>query len=228
MEFAKVVPRHPATFSVQLAPLLSSLIHSTPHPRGPVLDPMAGIGRHHLATHYNELEPEWAAQCPGPNVTIADARHLPYPSNTFPVVITSPVYGNRMSDHHNARDDSTRNTYRHTLGRPLHRYNTGQLQWNTGNHLGNTYKSLHEEIWREVLRVLMPGGVFILNVKDHYRKYVLQPVTHWHDSFLRSLGLSKMISRYVSTPGNRYGENGELRVDGESVIVYGKSAELFT
>jgi hypothetical protein len=53
------------------------------------------------------------------------------------------------------------------LGRPLTPGNSGALQW------GEEYRALHVAVWTECRRVLKPGGIFVLNVKDHIRGGVL-------------------------------------------------------
>lgn len=73
-----------------------------------LLDPFAGVGRAHqlstsrIHTVGVELEREWAQQHPG--TIIGDSRFLPFADNTFQVIATSPCYGNRMSDNHNAQE----------------------------------------------------------------------------------------------------------------------------
>lgn len=74
-----------------------------------VLDPFAGVGRiHDLPRRYAEttgveIEPEWAA-CRERTIH-GDATALPEEwAGRFDVVATSPCYGNRIADHHEARD----------------------------------------------------------------------------------------------------------------------------
>lgn len=219
---------------------------------------MAGVGA--LAWYLarplvcsNELEPEWASQCPGP-VTMADARRLPYADASFDAIATSPTYGNRMADHHQAtercracggtgrtngdrhgdvcakcagagRRAHVRHTYRHYLGRPLTEANTGQMHW------GPTYRDVHHAIWAECVRVVRPGGRLVVNVKDHYRTLtrgqlpVLQPVVHWHAMTLVGLGLGCAARRRVPCPGQRHGANGHARVDHEWVLVFDKPGD---
>lgn len=99
--------KHPAKYSKAILPVLENWIDGS----GPVLDPMAGTGR--LASidpyaYLNELEPEWADLCretyPSARVTCGDARHMPYDDGDFLTICTSPTYGNRMADHHNAAE----------------------------------------------------------------------------------------------------------------------------
>ena len=82
----------------------------------------------------------------------------------FDGICTSPTYGNRMADSHDAKDGSSRNTYTHKLGRKLDVNNSGKMQW------GNEYKKLHTKAWNECFRVLKNDGVFILNFKNHIKK----------------------------------------------------------
>lgn len=210
--------RHPAVYSKTL---FSTVVEWTTGDEDRILDPMAGVGT--LATvipgvFLNELEPEWARQCQGyfgvGGVTISDARHLPFPDGAFVGAITSPTYANRMADHHEARDSSRRNTYRHTLGRPLHPANTGQLQW------GEAYREMHRQIWAEVWRVV--SGWFILNISDHIRKGVVIPVANWHLDTCLEQGFLLLEDRKVSTPRQRYGANGDLRVDHERMLLFAR------
>lgn len=64
---------------------------------------------------------------------------MPYKDTFFDAICVSPVYGNRVSDSHNAKDGSKRVTYTHMLGRKLTDGNTGCLQW------GEKYKQAHQE-----------------------------------------------------------------------------------
>jgi len=119
-----------------------------------------------------------------------------------------------VADHHEARDISPRHTYRHVLGRPLTPGNSGAMQW------GEEYRALRVAVWTECRRVLKPGGIFVLNVKDHIRGGVLQEVSNWHAVTLLILGFVCTRRIHVPCPGQRHGANGHLRVDDESVILF--------
>ena len=73
-----------------------------------VLDPYAGVGRVHelrergFETVGGELEPEWAAS--SDHTIVADALAFPADDGAFDAVLTSVVWGNRMSDSHDARE----------------------------------------------------------------------------------------------------------------------------
>lgn len=180
-----------------------------------VLDPFAGIGKVHslgLRSVGVELEPEWAHQH-RQNI-VHDSRTPPFPNDFFDGVITSPAYGNRMADHHEAKDASKRITYRHKLGRPLTPGNSGMMQW------GAEYRTLHRRVWAECRRVTVPGGFFILNISDHVRGGEVVPVTGFHDGVLRALKYEPIHEVKVETPRMRYGQNHEARVGHEYVILY--------
>jgi tRNA G10 N-methylase Trm11 len=170
-----------------------------------VLDPFAGIGGIHYLDQFGfptvgvEIEPEWAAA--HPRTVQGDATMLPFADEVFPFVITSPCFGNRMADHHDAQDGSYRRTYKHCLGRDLSRANTGAMQW------GSAYRTIHAVAWYEVWRVTRPGGVFVLDSKDHIRDHQRQHVTHWHYRVLTGLGFSLAEVIEPEVPGFKFGEN---------------------
>lgn len=211
--------RHPAKYTDKFIPEFTTLLSGCKR----VIDPMAGTGKlGYIVEHgfdgevyVNELESEWAMQAPPwCHVTACDAEHLPYLDNYFDGACTSPTYGNRMADHHNARDGSRRNTYTHALGRKLTEGNTGVMQW------GRDYCIKHKAIWTELRRVLCDGAVFVLNISDHIRKGRRVRVTLWHILCLRSLGFEIVEHRRIPTPRLRFGANADKRVDYESIIVF--------
>lgn len=179
---------------------------------------MAGIGSSGIpGLICGELEPEWARQCPAPAL-VHNATAMPFPGGSIGAIVTSPTYGNRMADHHEARDTSHRNTYRHQLGRPLAPANTGQFQW------GPAYRALHLSIYAECHRVLMSGGQLVVNVKDHIRKGQVQHVTSWHMGAMLDTGFRRDWGQEVECPGNRNGAGAHLRVDHEYVMVFTRLA----
>lgn len=229
-----------------------------------VLDPFAGVGRAKLQAALGfaaftvvgvELEAEWRGDDP---LTVAgDATRLdPEWSGAFDAVFTSPCYGNRMADHHEAKDPcavcrgsgctvesclaahpddgqdhglcpacggsglSKRHTYRHYLGRMPSARSAAVLQWTDPG-----YTVLHGMAIREMVRVVRPGGLVVVNMANHLRTLkpggpqVEQLVVEWWVRALLSHGLKLEEVRRVATPKQRHGANGEARVEGEAVIV---------
>lgn len=211
--------KHPAKYSDPLLPIFESLLAEL-QGDSKVLDPFAGTGKIHLLpfdTYGVEIEPEWARM--HPKTVCADSCDMPFESESFDAICTSPTYGNRMSDHHNAKDTSSRNTYTHTLGRQLSDNNSGKMPW------GDSYKELHQKVYLECFRVLRPGGSFILNIKNHIRHGVEVDVTAWHIEALESLEFRLEVSQQIPLPGNRFGANGVMRVPYESVILFKKGID---
>ncbi len=211
----QAVPPHPAGYTAALLPVMARYLSGCWR----VLDPFGGVGGVFRLSAWLpgaqfeavEIEPEWAAA--DARITQGSALALPWPVGYFDAVATSPTYGNRMADHHEARDDSKRHTYRHALGRPLSTDNAGALQWGEG------YRRFHRQAWAEARRVLRPGGLFVLNCKDHFRRGELQPVTAWHIAELERQGFALVDRVQVATPGQRHGAHGGLRVNYETVAV---------
>ena len=211
---------HPAVFS---DPVLEEINILLPI-RGTVLDPFAGTGRiHELATEARqtigvEIEPEWA---------LLDERTIegnaldltgttPIQLESIDAIATSPTYGNRLADSHRAADPDARRSYTHDLGRPLHPDNSGALQW------GPVYRLFHRDAYREAIKVLKPGGRFVLNISDHIRDGRPQGVPLWHVGVLMQLGLEWIVCLPVTTDRLRQGAHSELRADVEYVVALEK------
>jgi len=214
----KPVNAHPARYSKELLPIFARVLSDKKR----ILDPFSGTGERLKAifpcAFLNELEPEWTAITPE-RAICGDALALAFKSNSFDAVATSPTYGNRMADDFEDRKPEKkykRNTYRHVLGRKLSPNNTGAMQW------GAKYRTAHESAWREVWRVLSPGGVFVLNISDHMRGKKRAKVAAWHFRTVRALGFQLVEAHSIKTKRNRQGQNGGARVKCEFVFVFKK------
>jgi len=255
---------HPAKWSATVLDVLADMVEAEHQLLGRkvnVLDPFAGRGRGELAqalAAYGvehrvwgiELQSEWAGT--DALTLVGDATRLkPEWTGMFDIVATSPCYGNRMADKHDAQDRCTacdgsgcsvptcagghpddghdhrrcptckghglswRNTYAHSLrrqGGELIRGSAAGLQW------GAQYRLLHKDAITEMLRVLVPGGLVLVNMKNHVRDGDEQLVVEWWVNELLVRGCKLQEVRPVTTPGNGYGANGQTRVDSEHII----------
>lgn len=220
--------KHPATFGWNILAVLDEVTAVRRDIRV-VLDPFAGVGT--LAAAWEgkrypnviglELEPEWADQHPSTlcgSVLEVDIEWIVRQGpERVDAIVTSPCYGNRMADHHEARDESVRHTYRHYLGHALTPGSAAAMQW------GPDYMTFHRAAWQAVTPLVRDQGWFILNIKDHVRGGRVMPVSAWHRATLRSLGWKLEEDRLVGAPGQRHGENGGLRVEFEHVMVFRKA-----
>ena len=276
------LPNHPAKYSAPILPVLGQEFdrwYGSGFTFNPVrvLDPFGGVGGiHYIKKHSlwhekilsigSELEFGWAIQGlidrdPNGPMVQADALSLPFPDRSIHAVITSPCYGNRMADHHEAKDAcsechgsglgepimaemrtfggehaktvvteweackkckgkglSVRNTYTHQYGEKLRPESAAVMQW------GTAYRNFHFDAWKEVGRVLRPGGLFLLNCSDHIRKGEVQEVTQWHIDCIKELDFKVQHIVPVETKRQKQGANGDKRVDTESVAVFLKEA----
>lgn len=207
--------KHPAKYTTEILYAITDIlsrynVHN-------VLDCFAGTGRIHSIPFHTigvEIEPEWARMHPA--TIIANAMNLPFQSGTFDAVCTSPTYGNRMADSHNARDGSRRITYTHIIGRELHQNNSGKMQF------GIQYKTLHIIVWHECFRVIRNGGIMVLNFKNHIRNGAEADVFSWHIQQLIKTGFKLREVIQIKAGGMRYGSGRVLRIPYEYIATVQK------
>jgi len=207
--------KHPSKYSDALLPVFAKHLKKA----SKVLDPFAGTGKLKRiipSAILLEIEPEWAGVA---KAIIGDATKMPFKNGYFDAICTSPTYGNRMADHfidHQKNKKYTRNTYRHCLGRSLHKNNSGRMQW------GKKYQELHKKAWAECLRVLRENGILILNISNHIRAGEEIDVTTWHINTLKSIGFKLLYLYKIETPRQKMGANSKLRVLYESILIFEK------
>jgi hypothetical protein len=84
---------------------------------------------------------------------------------------------------------------------------------------GPVYRELHEAVWTECRRVLRRGGQLVLNCSNFIADRQLVVVTDWHVEYLITLGLTVVHRETVATPRFGLGQNQELRVETEDLVV---------
>lgn len=251
---------HPAKWSQSILDEMVSLVAEHAPPASHllrVLDPFAGVGRARLDAALNvnaddpaymidgvDLQPE--ARQVDPLTLTGDATALPDDwTGRYAVVVTSPVFGNRMGDHHQAEDRckacsgsgiwghqggattdrvcpackgagvSLRNTYAHSLRRAGGDLVAGSA---AGMQWGAEYRALHAQALREMRRVLVEDGLLLVNMSNHVRGKVEQLVAEWWVNEMIVQGNRLVEVRRVRTPRQGFGANGQVRVAGELVI----------
>ena len=236
---------HPAVYSKPILEHFDQIIDDRLFRKGDkppinVLDPFAGTGKIHtlarpglvsavgVEIQEQYVHPEmfgiedWVAD---PNTVLGDATDLAKSwTGLFHMVMTSPTYGNRFSDRHQAKDASKRRGYTHDLRRmtgdpalELHPSNTGRYAFHT-----KQYQELHAKAWREVWRVLRPGGWFVLNVSDVIKGGEVVDVAQWHHDLVTDIGFNTVKIIPVETRRLRYGRNSAARAAYEMIYVLEK------
>ena len=209
--------KHPAPFSLPIIDAIETELYRWGRPEL-VLDPFAGIGRiFALASSCDivgaEIQHRWARECLPQMIVVANAKALPFRPGTFDGIVTSPCYGNRFADHHNAKDGSERRSYKHDLGEDPHPDSAATLHWSPA------YRRAHRMYWAEILRVCRPGALLIINLSNHIRKDVERLVVEWHLVWFLSHGCQLLDVVPVETSRMRKGAHHRARVHNEFVLV---------
>ena len=219
---------HPAKYSAGLMPFAAAVVPEN----AKVLDPFGGIGGVFQMEEHGTFEIvclEIEAPKDGEDevtwdgldqrVRWGDATDLDgFSDGEFDAVVTSPTYGNKVALGSTPLfDAATRDDYASRLGRPLRENSTAAVRW------GPRYRDLHERAWDEAIRVLRPGGVFVLSCRDHQDTGEWKPVTGWHVNALMERGLILRSMAGFSATGNRRGMGTENAIgDSELIVVLDK------
>lgn len=246
---------HPAKWSQAVLDAIGDVVYELLPDGGRVLDPFAGVGIERLAKAVGddslvvgvELEQEWLPE--GGDMVQANSVQLPFRAASFDALATSPAYGNRMADNHEAKDAcktcrGSGCTAEGCLGAhpddgQQHRVcrgcgGSGLSKRNTYAHTlgrkpsegattvlqwGEKYRALHEAVWAECRRVLKPGALVLVNVSNHIRDGREKHVAEWHLNAWMLLGARVHHVERIPTPRLGFGANGQTRVDGELLLV---------
>ena len=70
-----------------------------------------------------------------------------------------------------------------------------------------------------MIRVTRPGGIVVINISNHIRRGVEEPVSEWWLGTMILMGLHFEKAIPIVTPRMRFGENHQARVDAEWAFV---------
>lgn len=212
--------KNPAKFSDSILQVIENYILAKLPLESTILDPFGGSGKIakikdnvDVKIHCNDIENGWKEKFPVDMWYHQDAEFLTTDC-TFDAIITSPTYGNRMADHHNAKDASKRITYTHRYGNKLTEGNTGVM------HFGNEYKNKHYKIFVHLKQLLKTNGYLMVNVSNFIRSGKEVDVVGWWQEMLSSIGYIFIEKIPIATPRMRYGANAKSRVDNEYLLIY--------
>lgn len=178
-----------------------------------VLDPFAGTGErtaaHPSFKRHNwvglELQGEWIKH---PWVRQGNALTTGFPDNSFDAIVTSLVFPNRGTDVFVSAPEnpSHYNTYAHCL-RDTVGDRTAQLHpQNAGGMKLEDWRLLHLAWAREARRVLRPGGLALIEMKNHRKLGVVHDNVEWIErQCLRIAGFEVLGRSWIEAPGNREG-----------------------
>jgi hypothetical protein len=240
---------HPARFSAEIVDLYASILDGMfPDPMGrPMLwDPFAGTGEMlariaeltavegwgEVGFDYGgtELEAAYirAEYIVHGDATDRDTYLTPRSAPCGWVVVTSPAYGNGVSDNHKPRDLSTRKTYRASLikltGDPdyeLHPNNMGGHGYRGTLRAGRSKRRVrYWEVADAAVACWDTAHAVLVNVSDfkHSNGEVEPLVDDWR-ALLERHGWADQTVVPVGTSRMRHGANHDQRVDNEVIII---------
>lgn len=238
MKAAAISVAHPCPWTIEVLDEVARELNLEAErlglPRLAVIDPCAGTGErvfNHPTYQEHvyiglELEESFIA---APWVQHGNARHIPYGAGSFDAYATSFVFPNGMCDSFisSEADDSYRMTYSHKARKNrgdrtyvLHADHAGRYSWARGSKKAEQrWKELHVDFIREGIRVLKPGGLFIVEMKDHWAGDELVPVAAWLIDRFVELGCTLEGVTRIPVRGNRKGSNREIREEHTNLIL---------
>ena len=226
---------HPAKFSKRCLAEIAELLRPHYPDGGQMLDPFAGEGgihalaEHGWATVGVEKVGRWAAKHPhtvhGDSTQLCPGLFAP---ETFDVVATSPTWGNGMNQRNPNPNAGVgrRYSYPDAAGEPMEATNTGGARFTKTDK--GTYRQLHLTIWPQVVRVIRPDGLLVLNCRDSTNgDDGFRDVTGWHIEVLQSYGMRLGTMSGVTAKGLGFGQRRRWVGDAELLVVMRKTEPRF-
>ena len=89
---------------------------------------------------------------------------------------------------------------------------------------GKEYQHKHEQIYANICKMVKNNGLFILNVSNFIKNGAEVDVVNFHRTNIEANNFLLVEDIKMSTHRNRYGRNGNNRVDYEHIMVFTKGA----
>lgn len=235
---------HHAQFSPEIVHVIEKLLQTfeIEHVHDPFAGPGARLGElcRRLGMTFSgaEIEESFIVD---PGVIHADSTQPDsYPWYGNPrglgrtAVVTSPVYPNGMADHHEAKDESERKTYRSAVtenegrDRELHPNNMGRYGYRNTKRLESGGRSVKRKtFWRiaeECVTNWHPADLVIVNVSDFISAKEIEPFTEDWMVLMERHGWFPLKVGQVGTQRMTYGsdDSRDERLAHEWVLVYEK------
>ena len=231
---------HHAQFSPEIITVIARLLEAYSIHR--VHDPFAGKGVR-LGQLCDELDIKFSGTEIEPSfiedrrVRHGDARdRRRYPRKAPWAIVTSPVYPNGMADHHEAKDDSVRKTYRAAVkenegaDRELHEGNMARYGYRGTKRPDEGGRSVKRksfwEIAEDSVRNWDGAELAIVNVSDFKAQGgVIEPFAKDWDAMMQRHGWRSINTGQVGTKRLTYGsdDSRDERMEHEWVFVYTRS-----
>ncbi len=196
-----------------------------------LVDPFGGTGERlgliaeqlGATPHAVEIEPVYVEEARSLGiawVNLGDSRSTPFGDATIVAAVTSPAYPNGMTDNHHAKDASRRNTYIHRIRetRPdyeLHPDNPAGFSARSSKRGYAKMLEVHAAVWAEMFRVMMPGGIFVVNTKD--TPHI--PFTEHTRQQLLDAGFEIVEHRTVQAEGHNHQQHADRKVAVEDLLI---------
>ena len=179
-----------------------------------------------------QLRTQWTHT---PLVHLGDARALTFPSNSFDAIITSPPYADQI--HTRSTDATLRAIGKNKTGDEPSTLGTKLGYGSAPGQIGNlkigksirgkeTYEAAMEQVYREIYRVLKPGGIVVTITKDGFKANRREPTNRINRKLAKRAGLTLIDAKFAEVhapliePPDLFGHPADRRIIGPRVSYF--------